>query len=177
MTRRAFLLVAALVAACAGAPAEPVTPCPDVATPQGVVCAFYTRYLEIRPSGLPTAEQQAALAPWLSTQLERRLDAARAVQATFRVQHPGEKPPLVDGCLFASLFEGPTAFTVGAVGNTGDVSRVSVQFRYGSDTQWTDVVVVTRERGTFVIDDIEFAGAGPFNPAGRLSESLERAGE
>ena len=29
----------------------------------------------------------------------------------------------------------------------------------------------------YAIYDIEFAGAGPFNPAGRLSEALDRAGE
>lgn len=141
------------------------------------MCLFYMRYLEVRPAGLPTAAQQATLAPWLSDRLEARFDEARVLQAQFRSQHPGEKPPLVDGCLFASLFEGPTAFEVGVAAIGGDVTRVPVRFRYGNEASWQDVIVLTREGPRFVIDDIEFAGAGPFNPPGRLSEALERAGE
>jgi len=166
-----------LLAACAGAPAPSMQQCPDAVTAEGAVCTFYARYLALRPSGLPTTEQQTVFAPWLSAPLEQRLSVARAVQSEFRRQHPNEKPPLVDGCLFASLFEGPTAYSVGSASRAGAVTRVPVQFRYGETAQWQDVVVLTREHGRFVIDDIEFAGAGPFNPAGRLSERLERSGE
>ena len=40
-----------------------------------------------------------------------------------------------------------------------------------------DVVVLVREGSGYVIDDIEFSGAGPFNPPGRLSDALDQAGE
>ena len=173
----AITIVAMFLSGCAGAPAGPVPTCPETDTAQGAVCAFYTTYLEVRPSGLPTPAQEAALEPWLSNRLEARLTEARRVQADFRERQPGEKPPLVDGCLFASLFEGPTSFTVGIATATDGVTRVPVQFRYGSEAQWEDVVVLTREGSAYVIDDIEFAGAGPFNPPGRLSDRLERAGE
>lgn len=105
------------------------------------------------------------------------MDAARRVQAQFRTENPGEKPPLVDGCLFASLFEGPTSFTVEAATTGSGVTRVPVQFRYWTDAAWQDVVVLVREGSGYVIDDIEFSGAGPFNPPGRLSDALDRAGE
>jgi hypothetical protein len=177
MKRAGVTIVAVLLSSCAGVPAGPVPACPDTDTAQGAVCAFYTTYLEVRPSGLPTPAQEAALEPWLSTRLETRLADARRVQADFRERHPGEKPPLVDGCLFASLFEGPTSFTVGIATAAGGVTRVPVRFRYGSEAQWEDVIVLTREGGAYVIDDIEFAGAGPFNPPGRLSDRLEPAGE
>ena len=172
-------LVAFVVAAagCAASPSEQVPACPAAELPEGVVCAFYTRYLEVRPTGLPTPSQQSVLAPWLSERLEARLDDARRVQERFRAENPGEKPPLVDGCLFASLFEGPTSFAVGVAITGGGVTRVPVQFRYGDDAAWQDVIVLTREGPSYVIDDIEFAGAGPFNPAGRLSDALDRAGE
>ena len=177
MKRAGVTIVAVLLSSCAGVPAGPVPACPDTDTAQGAVCAFYTTYLEVRPSGLPTPAQEAALEPGLSTRLETRLADARRVQADFRERHPGEKPPLVDGCLFASLFEGPTSFTVGIATAAGGVTRVPVRFRYGSEAQWEDVIVLTREGGAYVIDDIEFAGAGPFNPPGRLSDRLEPAGE
>ena len=177
MKRLLIAGLAGLVAGCASAPQPSELPCPDAGTAEGTVCAFYTRYLEVRPSGLPTPEQQAALAPWLSDRLERRMDAARAAQTAFRARHPGEKPPLVDGCLFASLFEGPTSFTVGTAARAGAITRVPVRFRYSTDAQWQDVVILTREGERFVVDDVELTGAGPFNPAGRLSEALESTGE
>jgi hypothetical protein len=83
----------------------------------------------------------------------------------------------VDGCLFASLFEGPTSFTVGTAVTGGGITRVPVRFQYGDEAAWQDVIVLTREGPDYVIDDIEFAGAGPFNPPGRLSHALDRAGE
>jgi len=172
-------IVALVIAAagCSALPSGQAPACPAADMPEGAVCAFYNRYLEARPTGLPTPAQQAELAPWLSDRLEARLNDARRVQAQFRAENPGEKPPLVDGCLFASLFEGPTSFAVGAAATGGGVTRVPVQFRFGNDAAWQDVIVLTREGPTYVIDDIEFAGAGPFNPPGRLSDALDRAGE
>jgi hypothetical protein len=178
MSRAAILPLVVAVAACAGTRTAGQGPaCPATTTPEGVVCAFYTRYLVLRPAGLPTAGQQASLAPWISGRLEARLDEARRTQTQFRAQNPGEKPPLVDGFLFASLFEGPTSFTVEAAASGDGITRVPVKFRYGTETAWQDVAVLVREGPGYVIDDIEFAGAGPFNPAGRLSDVLDRAGE
>jgi hypothetical protein len=34
-----------------------------------------------------------------------------------------------------------------------------------------------REGAGYVIDDIGFAGAGPFSPLGRLRDALDRSGE
>ena len=178
MSRAAILPLVLAVAACTGTRTTgPGPACPASTAPEGVVCAFYTRYLEMRPAGLPTAGQQASLEPWISGRLEARLDEARRVQGQFRDQNPSEKPPLVDGFLFASLFEGPTSFTVEAAATGDGITRVPVQFRYGTEATWQDVAVLVREGPGYVIDDIEFAGAGPFNPAGRLSDALDRAGE
>ena len=177
MLRATILGLVIAVAGCSVTPPGGDPDCGAPGSPEATVCSFYTRYLEVRPTGLPTPEQQAALAPWLSDGLEARLDAARRVQAQFRAENPSEKPPLVDGCLFASLFEGPTSFSVEAATTGGGVTRVPVQFRYGTEATWQDVVVLVREGSGYAIDDIEFAGAGPFNPPGRLSEALDRAGE
>lgn len=170
-------VAALLIAGCTGSALRPAPTCADPASASGTVCAFYERYLAIRPSGLPTAAQQAELAPWLSDRLERQLDAARVVQAAYRQAHPGEKPPLVDGFLFASLFEGPTDFVVGTATGASGLTRVPVTFSYGAETTWQDTVLLAREGNRYAIDDVELAGAGPFNPAGRLSELLQHAGD
>jgi hypothetical protein len=168
---------ALLLAGCGGSALRPAPQCAETTSAAGTVCSFYERYLAIRPSGLPTAAQQAELAPWLSGRLERQLDAARSVQTAYREAHPGEKPPLVDGFLFASLFEGPTDFAVGTPIAAHGITRVPVTFSYGGDTTWQDTVLLEREGDRFVIDDVELAGAGPFNPAGRLSQVLQHAGD
>ena len=170
-------VAALLLAGCNGSAVRTATMCADPASAPGTVCSFYERYLAIRPSGLPTAAQQAELAPWLSDRLERQLDAARVVQAAYRQAHPGEKPPLVDGFLFASLFEGPTDFAVGTETKANGHARVPVTFSYGAETTWQDTVLLAREGDRYVIDDVELAGAGPFNPAGRLSELLQHASD
>jgi hypothetical protein len=170
-------VAALLLAGCTGSSVRPTPECMDPASAAGTVCAFYERYLAIRPSGLPTAAQQAELEPWLSDRLERQLDAARVVQAAYRQAHPGEKPPLVDGFLFASLFEGPTDFAVGTASTGNELTRVPVMFSYGTEATWQDTVLLAREGDRYVIDDVELAGAGPFNPAGRLSELLQHAGD
>lgn len=38
---------------------------------------------------------------------------------------------------------------------------------------WEDTVIVTEQRGRYVIDDVLFSGGGPFNPSGRLSDGLK----
>ena len=84
------------------------------------------------------------------------------------------------GFLEAGVVKGcaPEGGILGEAATTGGgVTRVPVQFRYGTEAAWQDVVVLVREGSGYVIDDIEFSGAGPFNPPGRLSEALDRAGE
>ena len=143
----------------------------------GLVLLAWQYFYNIPTMEKQRAAQQAELAPWLSERLERQLDAARAVQSAYRDAHPGEKPPLVDGFLFASLFEGPTDFVVGTAVAANGLSRVPVQFSYGAEVTWQDTALVTQEGGRYVIDDVELAGAGPFNPAGRLSELLRHAAD
>jgi len=176
----AVLPLALLATGCATRGGMSSSGCADTVSPAGVVCGFYQRCLQLRPVGLPSDVQQEALAPFLSERLERLLDDARARQTEFGQQFPAEKPPLAEGSLFASLFEAPTAFEVAApvkgASKTG-VTRVPVNFRYGNEAVWQDVVVVKWQQNRYVIDDIEYAGAGDFNPPRRLTETLERSQE
>jgi hypothetical protein len=90
----------------AGTPAG----CPGPDGPETVVCRFYQKVQQMRPSGLPSREEQRDLAPYLTVELQRSMDDARSYQEEFASEHPDEKPPFVDGSLFTSLFEGSTAF-------------------------------------------------------------------
>jgi hypothetical protein len=145
--------------------------------PAAVVQQFYEAYIKLSPAGLPTAAQQKELAPYLSRRLLGLMDAARAYSEKEAKAHPDDKPPFVDGCLFASLFEGPRSFKVGTTVAEGKDSKVKVHFTADEGVAWDDEVVVVKEDGRDVIDDVVLSGIGQFNPPGRLSTNLESRGE
>lgn len=132
-----------------------------------------------------TRANRERLRPFLSDNLNRLITAALEYQTEFIKSHPDEpsptgppvsyKPPFVDGDYFSSLFEGPTSFKVVRTVRDGKASwRVPVHFWYDRSLPgWEDVVIAAQERGRYVIDDVEFSGAGPFNPSGRLSARLK----
>jgi hypothetical protein len=147
-------------------------------SPGAPVEDFYRLYLKTHPIGLPTQEQEQAMSPYLSGRLLALIDKARSYQETFKRKYPDDKPPWIEGCLFASLFEGPTRFKVSnIVANADGTSTVKVHFWYETSGDqkfdWEDSVIVRRETKGFVIDDFVMSGAGPFNPARRLSEELK----
>lgn len=185
--------VASVLVACSPAPktAQPAadeaasaapTVDPAVGAAREAVSLFYTAVAKMRPSGAPTAEQRTELAPLLSAELIGLLERADAARTAARAAAPMEKPPFTDGDLFSSLFEGPTAFTVGEpqTGAAGEW-RVPVTLTYSTGAkdekpaEWTDTVVLREESGRFVVTDIAFGGSWDFANKGTMLEAL-RAG-
>ena len=185
--------VASVLVACSPAPktAQPAadeaasaapTVDPAVGAAREAVSLFYTAVAKLRPSGAPTAEQRTELAPLLSAELIDLLERADAARTAARAAAPMEKPPFTDGDLFSSLFEGPTAFTVGEpqTGAAGEW-RVPVTLTYSTGakdekpTEWTDTVVLREESGRFVVTDIAFGGSWDFANKGTMRDAL-RAG-
>ena len=162
---RSLLLASVLVLDTAAGAAQ---------TASGVVAEFYGAYIEARPAGLPEGVALARLRPLLSKRLHALIVAANAYQEDFGRRHPDEKPPFVDGDHFTSVFEGPQTFEITRVVRKGKSHDVHVRFGGGEGAApWTDVVVVKKESGRFVIDDVRFSGAGKFNPAGSLVRTLQ----
>ena len=160
--RRSFVFLIALLVASSALAA---------ATPQSAVTRFYTVYIKNRPPGLPSGAALEKLRPFLSDRLYRSITAALEHQRAFAKQHPDEKPPFADGDYFSSNFEGPASVEILRSSRDKDRWNVRVRFRYESVT-WEDLIVVMKERGRYVIDDVVYGGAGDFNPPGRLSERL-----
>ncbi len=148
--------------------------CDHANSPEAVVTQLYAGYLENRIEGVPTAAQQDAIAPIMSARLLALIADARAKSEALARQHPDEKPPLVEGCLFASLFEGPKGFEIVRSERLSDGAiKIVVHFWYErGSAEWDDAVVVVRDGDRFVIDDVLLSGAGEFNPPGKLSEIL-----
>ena len=140
--------------------------------PQSVVSDFYEAYVALHPPGLPDGAALERLRPFLSEQLQQLIAAALQQRDAFEKAHPDEKPPFVDGDQFSSLFEGPKSFAIARTDALSDDTwSVHVQFT-NDEAHWEDVVVVKKERGRYVIDDVLYSGIGEFNPPGKLSERL-----
>ncbi len=177
--RRGMLvgLLAGGLSACVGWQPERVATVRDLAPAQRV-SALLQAYQTQSFRGLPSAEQAAALAPHLSSRLKDLLRAARAGQQAYRSQFPDDKPPMVDGDLFSSLFEGATGFTVGAVSKAGDTASVSINYVYAEPDggrvmqAWSDQVWLVRVGDLWLVDDIEYRGGWDFSVRGRLSAAL-----
>jgi hypothetical protein len=161
------------MAATENAPPSPFLP----DTPAGVAQAFYEMPVA-HVSGAPEADQLATAAPMLTHELVAALERARAERDLALKEHPGEKPPFVEGALFSSLFEGYTHARPLTVATEGESARVPVCFAFADAsgrTEWTDTVVLRREEGTWRIDDVAYGGQWDFANTGTLRGALPKA--
>lgn len=143
-----------------------------------VASGFYRVYLTLHPSdGIPPPAVRARMAPFISTRLARLLIAGADAEARHARATRHQEPPLQEGDLFSSLFEGATAARVGAC--TVDHARGRCQVALRRDepatrpTTWTDTVLLTRGAAGWRVDDIAYGGGWDFGHAdGRLSTVL-----
>ncbi|MBS3954946.1 MAG: hypothetical protein KGZ88_18485, partial [Methylomicrobium sp.] len=150
-------------------------------TPDKHVSAFLGKYHSMRFSGLPNDEQAKVLASYLSPRLNELLQNARQFQQDFKTRYPTEKPPLVEGDIFSSLFEGATSFEISEAAIALDSANVLVTFSYAvpqADARpetWSDryKLIKMTNGSNWLIDDVEYLGQWDFAPKGQLSESLK----
>ncbi len=150
--------------------------------PSRVVTKFYNLYLAIRPLGVPQENKLAKLRPYLSTALGQGLHAAQEAEQGYLKITRGEAPPLVEGDLFTSLFEGATAFRVLACEMQNAAANCSIEFTYidardGSSQKWQDKVYLIQQSRRWLMDDIEYLGTWQFMHRGRLKTLLKQVVE
>jgi hypothetical protein len=129
-------------------------------------------------SGLPDAATRAKLAPLVTPRLASLIDRASAAEESFTTANKNS-PPLAEGDLYSSLFEGPTAYTVGAC--SGDAAKASCAVNLTHDdkgasgpTRWTDTLYLANTASGWKVDDIGYGGTWAFSNKGKLSETLEQ---
>lgn len=126
---------------------------PGEHTPAQSAQAFYQTYQRTGMSGLPRSRQ---FQQHLSEGLRRELADARAKQNACQAAHPGDKPMWAEGDLFTSNLEGFTRVAVRPGAATG---AVVAEFEYVEGAVrvvWSDEIVLKRERGRWVIDDVRY---------------------
>lgn len=159
--------------------------------PAAIVRSLYRVVVARHPIGLPTGADRKALAPYLSKGLISRIDTALACSGDYLRKHkdPNIKPPL--DWLELGLFSGgneralPAAFHVESTQPEKDGSfrvQVSLTYRDSYETygrpptdentfRWHVDVIVARESGRFVIDDVFFP-KDAWDDESRLSQTL-----
>lgn len=148
------------------------------AAARDVVQRFYAAVIANHVTGAPTDRQLATLSPHLSDTLRALLTAARRRSDADAVRAPNEKPVFAEGDLFSSLFEGPNAVEVVADSARGPFRVATVRMTYSATAPvvtWVDRVVLAKERGRFVIDDVEYGGEWDFANKGTLRSTLTTA--
>lgn len=144
---------------------------------------FYGAYATFHPSdGIPGAKARATLEPFISPALDKLLIDGEGAEAYFTKVTKNMSPPLIEGDLFTSNFEGATAFHVGACTMSGETAHCSVNLGYRSTDKedakpvnWTDTVYLVRAANGWRVDDIGYGATWAFGNKGRLKDTLRGA--
>ncbi|HXQ50011.1 MAG TPA: hypothetical protein VN802_02855 [Stellaceae bacterium] len=141
---------------------------------------FYAAYMRLHPMGVPGAKARARLHPLVSTSLYDLLAAADKAEARHARRTKGSEPPIVEGDLFTSLFEGAKSYSIRSCARaersaTCDVDLKYVDPRDKAATAWSDTVILVESGGRWLVDDIEYGGAWDFARKGRLKDELKAA--
>ena len=141
---------------------------------------FYGAYSSFHPSdGIPDAKGRATYAPYISPALDRLLADGNRAEAAFAKANKGS-PPLIEGDLFTSNFEGATSFKLGACKGDAKAGQCSVALVYDdrkdhpSDkpVTWNDTLYLVATQAGWRVDDIGYGGTWPFGNKGRLTTVL-----
>ena len=168
----ALLLLATLPALCLFAPVP--ARADDAMT--AAANNFYAQTAGLsRGGGIPGAAARLKLGPLLTPGLNKSLADAATAEDRFKAKHK-DSPPLIEGDIFSSLFEGPTAWKVGACSGDAQIARCSVSLTHQDQGQkpatWTDTLVLSNQGG-WKVDDIAFDANFAFGNTGTLSDMLK----
>jgi hypothetical protein len=144
-------------------------------TASDVVVQFYTMKEAAGISGAPTPKDLTALRPFISDSLARLLARADSLRTADMTRAPDEKPSFVEGDLFSSLFEGPSAFVVMPALDSTSPVRVPVEFTNDAQkpkVRWVDTAIVVQQGGKWLLHDIRYGGTWDFGNKGALLTQL-----
>jgi hypothetical protein len=172
---RSVLLAVLLSALC---PALPAYAADD---PAGAVSEFYAVYnSQHAQGGIPDATGRLRYTPVLSPRLNKQLAAAAAAQARLTAKVRNAVPPMLEGDIFSSLFEGATAWKVGACQVNTKTARCPVALTYtpmsnakaAKPANWNDTVVLANTPQGWKVDDVIYDAGFAFGNTGQLSAML-----
>lgn len=179
--KRAVVFLALMLATPATAQA-PAIPAP--ADPAAAANAFYAVYGPQvgKGGGIPDTAARLRYAAVLSPRLNKQLADAAAAQRRLTAKVKNAVPPMLEGDIFSSLFEGATGWKVGACQSDGATARCPVALTYVpppvagrppvKPANWSDTVLLTNTPQGWKVDDVIYDAGFAFGNTGRLSAML-----
>ncbi len=146
--------------------------------PAQTVNNFYAVYLKLHSFGVPDEGERAQYSPYISTELSELLKKADEAEQKHEAATKGEEPPMVEGDLFTSLFEGAGSYSVTSCESNDASAFCTVEFKYlnpgdKSEVKWKDKVYLVKSSRGWAVDDIEYLGEWQFMHKGRLKNLLK----
>ncbi|MBB5623010.1 PBP1b-binding outer membrane lipoprotein LpoB [Pedobacter cryoconitis] len=117
------------------------------------VNAFYKNY-----EGPFEEVNKTLLSRELATLIDKAIKFENQSAAELKAAKSTDKPAMIEGDIFTSLYESYTSFKIVRVKTDGDLATVRVEFtnhREG-DIVWTDEVQLIRQNGNWKIDDVRY---------------------
>jgi hypothetical protein len=144
---------------------------------------FYAAYSTFhnRIDGVPDATARLRFTPVVSDRLNALLTASRAAEEKFTNAYK-DSPPLIEGDLFTSNYEGATSYKVGDCAGDGKTGHCAIALTYDPRTQgdaqnkpvhWTDTAYLVNTPSGWKLDDIGYGGSWDFSNKGRMSDALK----
>ena len=152
------------------------TPLAAQTDPASAANGFLAVYGGFHPSdGIPDIAGRAKLAPYLSPALNKLIAEGAAAEARFAAKIKNS-PPLIEGDLFSSLFEGATQWKLDACVSDANTARCPVEFTHADAKQkpvtWTDTLLLTKTPQGWRVDDIVYGANFQFGNTGKLTDTL-----
>jgi hypothetical protein len=140
--------------------------------------AFYEVYLEAKPTGVPKVEDLSTYENVVSPGLLELLDEAGVAEENYARMTDGDSPPLEEGDLFSSLFEGASEYRIESCeakeeSGSCSVALTSIDPRDGSSHEWRDRILLAKDARGWRVDDVEYGGTWEFMHKGHLRVVLE----
>lgn len=151
--------------------------------PAAAVNAFYAVYAaqHAQGGGIPDATVRLRFQPVLSPRLNKQLADAAAAQARLTAKVRNAVPPVLEGDIFSSLFEGAGSWKVGACQTAAKAARCSVALNYtpppaagpkAKPANWNDTVLLVNTPQGWKVDDVVYDAGFAFGNTGKLSDML-----
>jgi len=152
--------------------------------PTSAVNDFYAVYNGQRAQGggIPDATVRLRYSPVLSPRLNKQLTEAAAAQARLTAKVKNAVPPMLEGDIFSSLFEGASAWKVGTCQGDTKTAHCPVALSYAppplpnrkpeKPANWTDTLLVVNTPQGWKVDDVAYDAGFAFGNSGKLSGML-----
>lgn len=150
--------------------------------PAAAANAFYAVYqVQHAQGGIPDATVRLRYAPVLSPRLNMQLTQAAAAQGRLTAKVKNAVPPMLEGDIFTSLFEGATAWKIGACQAGAKTARCPVALSFTppqgpkapKPATWSDTLILVQTPQGWRVDDVIYDAGFQFGNTGRLSEMLQ----